>query len=250
MSMPVNEVKEKIRQRWNDTAEEFDQCPGHGIHSEREKNAWQGILVKAIGGKRLNILDVGTGTGFIALLLAEYGHKVTGVDVAEEMLAQARKKAKRQKLNAKFQYGDADELPFKDNVFDVVVNRHVFWTMADPEKAVAEWGRVLKPGGKLVIIDGDWNHFSPWKKIWKAVANIIVRLTEGENSSSKSHGLLDFEQALPLRGQKRPEADLRILRALGMKEVETVSFKDPRAHGLLDNLKYGYYQRFVVTAVK
>lgn len=250
MSIQVKEVKEKIRQRWNDTAGEFDQCPGHGIHSEREKKAWQDILVKAVGGKHLNILDVGTGTGFIALLLAEHGHKVTGVDVAEEMLKQAREKAKRQKLNVKFQSGDADELPFKENVFDVVINRHVFWTMADPEKAAAEWTRVLKPGGKLVIIDGDWNHFSPWKMIWKVVANITVRLTEGENSSSKSHGLRDFEQALPLRSQKRPEADLRILRKLGMKEVEPIKFKDPRAYGLLDNLKYGYYQRFVVTSVK
>ena len=100
-------------------------------------------------------------------------------------------------LNVKFQYGDADELPFENNVFDAVINRHVFWTMSDPEKAAAEWARVLKPGGKLVIIDGDWNHFSPWKMI-----------------------------------------------------AETVSFKDPRAHGLLDNLKYGYYQSVVVTTVK
>jgi len=250
LSVQANDVKEKIRERWNDTAEEFDQCPGHGIHSEREKKAWQAILIKTVGRKQLKILDVGSGTGFIALLLAEYGHSVTGVDVAEEMLAHAREKADRQKLNVTFQYGDADELPFEDNVFDAVINRHVFWTMPDPEKAAAEWVRVLKPGGKLVIIDGDWNHFSPWKMIWKAAATITVRLTEGAYSSSKSHGLRDFEKKLPLRSQKRPEADLRILRALGMKEAETVSFKDPRAHGLLDNLKYGYYQRFVVTTVK
>ncbi|MCB8817042.1 class I SAM-dependent methyltransferase [Desulfosporosinus shakirovi] len=250
MSIQVKEVKEQIRQRWNESAEEFDQCPGPGIHSEREKKAWQAILVNAVGGKQLKILDVGTGTGFIALLLAEYGHSVTGVDLAEEMLAQARDKAKRQKLKVKFQYGDADELPFEDNVFDAVINRHVFWTMSDPEKAAAEWARVLKPGGKLLIIDGDWNNFSSWKKIWKAVATITVGLTEGVDSSTKSHGLRDFEKELPLRSQKRPEADLRILRALGMKEAEMVRFKDPRAHGLLDNLKYGYYQRFVVTAIK
>lgn len=250
MSVQVSEVKEQIRQRWNESAEEFDQCPGHGIHSEREKEAWQAILVKTVGVKQLKVLDVGTGTGFIALLLAEYGHSVTGVDVAEEMLAHARVKANRQKLNISFQCGDADELPFEDNIFDVVINRHVFWTMSAPEKAAAEWARVLKPGGKLVIIDGDWNHFSFWKRIWKVAATIIVHLTEGANSSSKSHGLRDFEKELLLRCQKRPETDLRILGTLGMKEAEAVRFKDPRAYGLLDNLKYGYYQRFVVTAIK
>lgn len=248
MSTQVREVKEKIRQRWNESAGEFDQCPGHGIHSAEEKIAWQRILVQAVEGNQLKVLDVGTGTGFIALLLAEYGHCVTGVDVAEEMLAQARMKANSQSLKVTFQFGDADELPFQDKVFDVVINRHVLWTMADPEKAVSEWARVLKPGGKLVIIDGDWNHFSWVKKLWKLASTITLRITEG--ASSKSHDLRDFEKDLPLRKQKRPEADVRILRALGLKNPQAACFKDPRAHGLVNNLKYGYYQRFVVTASK
>lgn len=94
MKLEVNEVKEKIRQRWNESSENFDKCPGHGVASVREENAWKSILIESIGEKPLKILDIGTGTGFIAIMLAEMGHEVTGIDIAEDMLKQAQKKLK------------------------------------------------------------------------------------------------------------------------------------------------------------
>ena len=249
MNLEVSEVKEKIRQRWNNSSENFDKCPGHGVANNREKNAWKTILIEAIGEKPLKILDIGTGTGFIALLLAEMGHEVTGIDIAEDMLKQAQKKFEKLQMNVQLLLGDADKLPFEDETFDIVINRHVFWTMPEPEKAAAEWKRVLKTEGKLVIIDGDWTNYSYGRYLWKIASDLTIWITEGRSPMDKYHDFSNFEKDLPMKNRKRPQADIKIFNSLGMK-VNAKNFKDPRAYSFLDNIKYGYYQRFVLTAVK
>lgn len=242
------EIKAKIKKSWNAAAAEFDQMPGHGLHNVREKQAWMKLLEESLGPRPQHILDVGTGTGVIALLLAEMGHKVTGIDLAEEMLARAREKAKRANLPVDFKSGDAENLPFEENVFDAVVNRHVLWNMPNPERAVSEWARVVKPGGKLVVIDGDWKNYSGLGTVWKQFAQLLIRITEGR-IPDRDHGVRAYENDLPLRYVRRPEADLKILAGFGL-QAEARMFKDPRAYSLLNYLKYGYYNRFVVTVNK
>lgn len=243
-------VKEKIRARWNGMAETFDQCPGHGVQSACEEQEWKAVLIQELGEQPLKILDVGTGTGFLAMLLAEMGHTVTGVDIADNMLHQAIRKAADKNFLIDFQTGDAEQLPFADGMFDAVVNRHVFWTMPQPEKAASEWLRVIKPGGRLVIIDGDWNRFSAWKTLWKMIAFLGLRLS-GHNKGvlKKARGLQDFEKNLPLSRKKRPAADLEIFRKFGLPATAKF-FRNPRAAGFMASLVHGYYQRFVVTVVK
>jgi len=104
----------------------------------------------------LKVLDVGCGTGVMGLLFAEMGHQVTGVDLSEGMMAKAREKAYVQKLSIELRRGDAEHLPFNDGSFNVVVNRHLLWTLPHPEIALKEWHRVLKKGGMVIIIDGVW----------------------------------------------------------------------------------------------
>ena len=98
-------------------------------------------------------LDVGCGTGFLALQLAGLGHRVVGVDGAEAMLTVARAKASQAGLAIDFQLADAAVLPFAAASFDLVIERHVLWTLLDPAAALADWGRVLRPGGRLILID-------------------------------------------------------------------------------------------------
>lgn len=121
--------------------------------------------------------------------------------------------------------------------------------MPEPEKAAAEWKRVLKPGGKLVIIDGDWTNYSYGRYMWKIVSDLTVWITEGRSPMDKYHNCSDFEKDLPMKNRKRPDADIKIFNSLDMN-VDAKNFKDPRAYGVLDNIKYGYYKRFVITAVK
>ena len=96
------------------------------------------------------VLDVGTGTGFLALLLSKLGYTVTGVDIAADMLAQGREKAACFGLNVDFRESACERLPFVEESFDAVVNCRVMWTLTEPETAVREWMRVLKPGGKVI----------------------------------------------------------------------------------------------------
>ena len=96
------------------------------------------------------VLDVATGTGEVALGLARAGAWVTGVDLAPEMIAVAREKA-RGAPDIEFLVADALALPFADASFDVVVCAASLFFMPDMHAALTEWRRVLKPGGRVVF---------------------------------------------------------------------------------------------------
>src|SRR6202035_1616812 len=99
-------------------------------------------------------LDIGCGTGFLSLELAGRGHRVTGIDFAPAMLALAKQKAAQAGADIRFDEGDAEALPYPPGRFDLVVTRHVLWTLPHPEAALDEWMRVLRPGGRLAVIAG------------------------------------------------------------------------------------------------
>ncbi|RAM49968.1 MAG: methyltransferase type 11 [Hapalosiphonaceae cyanobacterium JJU2] len=100
------------------------------------------------------VLDIGCGTGeFERLLLTENPQQViTGVDISEEMLLVAKQKC-RTYPNVAFQTASVSALPFADNSFDVVVSASAFHYFDDPDAALREIKRVLKPEGKVVILD-------------------------------------------------------------------------------------------------
>ncbi len=100
------------------------------------------------------LLDVATGTGFLAFEFAKHVFEVIGIDFTEEMLAIAKQyKADNQIKNVAFESADVESLPFEDNCFDLVSCRFAFHHFLRPEKAMSEMTRVLKHGGKLVLSD-------------------------------------------------------------------------------------------------
>lgn len=152
--LELDEIKDGVRKYWDYGSRFYDTAPGYD--GDEERSLWKDYLSQAIGLEPKEILDVGTGTGAIALLLAELGHNVTGVDFSREMMEVARKKALDSSSSIRFLEGDVENLRFEDATFDCVTGRYVLWTMANPEKAIREWVRVVKPGGMIVIIDGKW----------------------------------------------------------------------------------------------
>lgn len=107
------------------------------------------------------VLDVASGTGESACYLAEnFGCSVVGVDASEHMIEKAREKARERGLNIEFKKGDAHNLPFGDDAFDVVISECTT-CLLDKERAIREMVRVAKPGGYVGIHDICWRGNTP-----------------------------------------------------------------------------------------
>ena len=159
MSPPVPDpVKQQVAAHWDRRAPGFDAGFGHSIATPAERAAWDRILALVIPSRNgLDALDIGCGTGFLSLELAGRGHRVSGIDFAPAMLAEARRKAAERDLAIRFEQGDAEQLPFAAGSFDLAVCRHLLWTLPHPEAALDEWIRVLRPGGRLVVVDSQFD---------------------------------------------------------------------------------------------
>jgi ubiquinone/menaquinone biosynthesis C-methylase UbiE len=154
ISAQADPVKQQVAAHWDRRAAHFDEDFGHSIRTPAERAAWDRILdliLPAAG--TLEALDIGCGTGFLSLELASRGHRVTGVDFAPSMIAQARKKAAERRAAIRYEEADAEQLHFTAASFDIAVSRHLLWTLPHPDGAMDEWIRVLRPGGRLIVID-------------------------------------------------------------------------------------------------
>lgn len=181
--MPLQDIdlKEAIREKWDESAQSYDSYHGHGIKSEEERSAWNRAFDKALPKGKLKILDVGCGTGEISHLLAEMGYLVTGIDLSDKMLAVAKSKFEASGYAALFECGDAENLSFSDGSFDIVLNRHLLWTLPHPKAALQEWKRVLKNGGHVVLIDGLWMDGSLENKLRRLIGDLSILILERKN---------------------------------------------------------------------
>ena len=97
------------------------------------------------------VLDVACGTGNLAIPAARTGAAVTGVDIAPNLIAQAKARAAGEKLPIKFEVGDAEQLPYESAAFDTTVTMFGAMFAARPELAAAELLRVTRPGGRIAM---------------------------------------------------------------------------------------------------
>ncbi len=105
------------------------------------------------------VLDVGVGPGLLAQEMAQVvgnGGEVQGIDISDSMLAIARQHC-ADFLNVRVRRSDAHTLPFQDDKFDVAVATQVYEYVPDIDRALGELFRVLKPGGRVLILDTDWD---------------------------------------------------------------------------------------------
>ena len=160
MSSELEALKTKLRDTW--IAGDFGQ-----IAKSYESGAEDFI-------KRLNLqpgtrlLDIACGTGNVALPAARLGGVVTGVDIAPNLVEQARQKAASEGLSAKFDVGDAESLPYADESFDAVVTMFGAMFAPRPELAAAEIKRVCRPGGLIAM--ANWTPTGMAGQMFKIVA--------------------------------------------------------------------------------
>ncbi len=126
--------------------------------SGQERDFFQRLLRnQAPAGKSLRCLDIGCGPGFFSILLAQAGHQVTAMDYSQGMLEHAKQHFHEAGVAVATLQGDAQSLSFANDSFDYLVSRNLVWNLEQPEQAYWEWLRVLRPGGRILIVDG--NHY-------------------------------------------------------------------------------------------
>jgi len=144
---------------WDAEAPTFDEEADHGLRDPEIRRAWADRLRGWLPAAAADVLDLGCGTGSLSLLAAEQGHRVTGVDLSPAMIDLAR--AKLAGRDAAFLVGDAAAPPVGEQRYDVVLVRHVLWALPDPARVLRHWSGLLRPGGRLVLIEGRWGTVSP-----------------------------------------------------------------------------------------
>ena len=227
------EIGQRVKDYWTQRSHDFGTVRKNELENEMGQRWLREIERFLPEGRKLDILDVGTGTGFFAVLLAQQGHRVEGIDLTPAMLEEARTLAKQRNLDITFREMDAQNLAYPDGTFDVVISRNLTWTLPDPERAYASWFRVLKPGGVLLNFDADYaahvrSHSVQNRKVAPDSPYGHVGMTDALQQENDAITLsMDI-------GQARPEWDGEVLTRVGFQSCQTDTQVGKRLLGELD----------------
>ena len=181
-------IVQQVSSYWNDPqrAAEYDTASQHapGYDRAQAEVAWCSEFASVLPPAPAAVLDMGCGPGFVSLNLAAMGYQVRGIDMAENMLLQARQRASDKGLQATFELGDATAPTGKPAAYDAIISRYLFWTLPDPMRTLTTAKPLLKPGAVMAIFDGTWysegwKHGDyagkPWYELWNEVYTARTR---------------------------------------------------------------------------
>ncbi|MGO4525279.1 class I SAM-dependent methyltransferase [Microvirga sp. 2MCAF35] len=251
-------LRDEIRDYWSLRAATFDQQVGHEIFSEAERQAWRDLFLRHLGpGDGRRALDLASGTGVISHLLHGLGFNVTGLDWSEAMLSQARSKAARNNADIRFIMGDAERTLEKPESYDVLVTRHLVWTLVDPKAAFREWHSLLKPGGRLLIVDGDFVSDTLVKRMIRFVEKLVPGLAgaaHAPNAMRETHERI-LSRVYFSKGARAQEV-AGLLREAGFaqtiidQDLKQIHRQQAKNLPLLRGLERATQHRYAVLAVK
>ncbi len=156
------------------------------------------------------VLEVAPGPGYFAIALAKLGaFEITGLDVSKTFVGIARKNAQEEGVKVDFQRGNVSRMPFADDSFDLILCRAAFKNFSEPVRALVEMRRVLRPGGKAVIID--LRRDTPREEIYRyidamklsAVTSILTKWSFRFMLLKRAYTREEFEQMIADSGWQK-----------------------------------------------
>jgi len=231
------DVRDRIRQFWDRDSETYDRSPSHALTDPVEAAAWRAALRRHLPEPGARVLEAGAGTGSVTVLLAELGYRVTALDLSEGMLARARTKLDGF-TDVEFVTGPADQPP--PGPFDAIIERNMLWTNPDPVGSLMAWHGVVRPGGRLLVLEGIEGGL--FQDLRERAAELIRRAL-GIPHDHHDHYDAEVMAALPLAGVGTPGPLLKAVRRAGWSGIRLERLRDvewarrmasPRILGLLE----------------
>ncbi|WP_027398554.1 class I SAM-dependent methyltransferase [Anaerovorax odorimutans] len=240
-------VKERVKGYWTKRAHDFATVRKIELE-DKISNRWMNEIMKYLPlERRLKILDVGTGTGYFALLLAKQGHEVHGIDLTPAMIEEAKKLSEEMKYEIQFDVMDAQKLKFEEESFDVVITRNLTWTLPEPEQAYSEWRRVLVKGGILLNFDADFGHEVRSMEENKTMYNINTTGLHIGMTQELYQESNQITKSMSISKNKRPDWDLNVIKKIGFSNYQC----DRKAGARILREKNGKFApTFLITAQK
>ena len=252
-------ILDENRQYWTGRASGYSEVNRLEL-STAQRQRWSDCLHREIARQfsdrapeTLRVLEVGTGPGFFAILLRELGYVVTAVDLTPAMLEEAKKNAGELAGKICWMEMNAETLRFAGESFDVVVSRNLTWNLPHPERAYAEWTRVLKPGGLLLNFDANWYAYLFDGEAQAAYDRDRINSAEqgvwDQNVGENFDVMEDIARRVPLSNIRRPAWDLKLLQGLSLRaEADEQIWQ--RVWSEEEKLNFSSTPLFLVRAVK
>ena len=221
----MKELGDKIVSYWGNRAEGYSEYNREELAGDKWPE-WIAEIKKHLPEKeksQIQILDIGTGPGFFAILLAQEGYQVTAIDCTAEMLVEAQANAGAMAGKITWKQMDAQQLEFADESFDLVLSRNLTWVLEEPEQAYQEWYRVLKPGGRMLNFDANWYRYLYDEEMRKGYeadrAATEAQQVRDEYVNTDIEAMEAIARNVPLSRKIRPQWDEEILHKTGYDDI-------------------------------
>ena len=207
----LEDIKREITDYWTGREEKFEALRLDELKSSKRQR-WLDELYRYLPAERkLDILDIGTGTGFFSFLLAAEGHRATGIDLTEKMIEGAKRTAALLEQNPVFLVMDAEDPVFEPESFDVIVTRNLTSFLPNLPVAYRKWHALLRKGGILINFDGDYHYDHPTAPLPE---NHAHKELTAEQNAAYAH----IEDELRSVQRPRPTWDMTLLADAGFRD--------------------------------
>lgn len=229
--MRYGDIRQANIEYWNNRAESYSSV-NQGELAGEQHDKWLQEVCKSIDGhfqdiprNKIKILDVGTGPGFLAIILRRAGYQVCGIDCTQGMLNEAKINAlKWQVPEIDFSLMDAENLDFAGEIFHVIISRNLTWVLTNPVKAYHSWFNALKSNGLLLNFDANWYSYlfdeAKLDEYYNDRKNVSELGYDDHYLETDIKKMERIAKAVPLSKINRPAWDINELKKLNYKSLK------------------------------